>query len=198
MSSRSRLSTCLISTITAISRYMYVAALLHVLVVAFPRTKHKRARSSCRLNRKSIQRTERETYDHVESVPESSHHHSNFEFFPGAITMMARDASTDTVSMERRRRPQHWLLQLVKVVPLCCFLMTRPAAAFITRPFSARQHVSLDLAQHKGRHLLRPQRLYSPRNKRSDLSMSARQMVRACFCSQIGSRAPRRHFLMCL
>ena len=105
---------------------------------------------------------------------------TNFEFCPPIrlLTMIARDARTERGRMEKRRRPQHWLLQLVKVAPLCCLLMKCPATAFSTRPFSARQHVSLRVTPHQGRHLFRQQRSYLPRNKRSDLSMTVRKMVR--------------------
>ena len=94
------------------------------------------------------------------------------------VTMMASDETAEAATMEKRHRPQHWLLQLVTVVPLCCLAMTSPVKAFTTRSFAARQHVSVRPSPYQGRHMLRPQPPYSPRNQISDLSMTVRKMVR--------------------
>ncbi len=92
-----------------------------------------------------------------------------------AITMMAR---TDESTMEMTRQPQHWMLKLIRVVPVCCILMTSPAVAFTSSPFVARQHVSENASTRNGRHLMRPQRSNNPRNRQSTLFMAVRQMVR--------------------
>lgn len=92
-----------------------------------------------------------------------------------AITMMAR---TDASTMEMTRQPQHWMLKLIRVVPVCCILMTSPAVAFTSSPFVARQHVSENASTRNGRHLMRPQRSNNPRNRQSNLFMAVRQMVR--------------------
>lgn len=93
-------------------------------------------------------------------------------------------------SMEKQR-PQHWFLRLVTGIPLCCLLLTNPAASFTTPISRRQQHVfsvrpsplPTSSANFQQWRPLLPQTHYYRQNiQRSVLSMSVRTMVRTiCF-----------------
>lgn len=89
-------------------------------------------------------------------------------------------------SMEKQR-PQHWFLRLVTGIPLCCLLLTNPAASFTTPISRRQQHVfsvrpsplPTSSANFQQWRPLLPQTHYYRQNiQRSVLSMSVRTMVR--------------------